>query len=210
MSNAMMVQSEVETRTPATSGNDAELVQAMRDNVPSAFESFVRQNTPRMLATARRMLRCEEDCHDAVQKAFIAAFQSIRRFEGNSTLATWLHRVVVNVCLMHLRKKTERSPLSIDNLLPEFDESGHHAHSIPAWDPLPDEELETQECRALVRSSIDMLPDAYRTVLILRDIEEYSTEEAAEQLGTTVGAVKTRLHRARQALRTLLTPHFAT
>jgi RNA polymerase sigma-70 factor (ECF subfamily) len=210
MSNAMMLQTEVETRTPAVKGSDAELVQAMRDNVPSAFETFVRQNTPRMLATARRMLRCDEDCQDAVQRAFIAAFQSIRRFEGHSTLATWLHRIVVNVCLMHLRKKGERSQVSIDSLLPRFDDSGHHAHLIPAWDPLPDEELETEECRALVRHSIDMLPDDYRTVLILRDIEECSTEETAEQLGTTVGAVKTRLHRARQALRTLLTPHFAT
>jgi RNA polymerase sigma-70 factor (ECF subfamily) len=189
--------------------NDKALLASLLNNEPAAYEQLVRQHSGRMLCTARRLLRCEEDCNDAMQKAFISAFRAIRKFEGNSSLGTWLHRIVVNQCLMHLRATSRHPEVSIDGLLPKFDETGHHAQTVSAWSRRPEDELQTRETRSLVRKCIDQLPDEYRTVLLLRDIEEFSTEETAQQLETTTGAVKTRLHRARQALRTLLTPHFA-
>jgi RNA polymerase sigma factor (sigma-70 family) len=85
----------------------------------------VRQHSSRMLAVARRFLRCEEDCADAVQDAFLSAFRSLHRFQGNSTLATWLHRIVVNVCLMRLRVQSRSRAVPIDDLMPSFDEKGH-------------------------------------------------------------------------------------
>jgi RNA polymerase sigma-70 factor (ECF subfamily) len=110
---------------------------------------------------------------------------------------------------MKLRARSRRPEVSIEGLLPAFDATGHHAHGVRRWRKPPDEELESEENRKLVRRLIDVLPDDYRNVLMLRDIEEFSTEEAAMALQITPGAVKTRLHRARQALRTLLEPHFA-
>jgi RNA polymerase sigma-70 factor (ECF subfamily) len=97
----------------------------------------------------------------------------------------------------------------IDDWLPKFDNSGHHRQSTSRWNQPADEQLQCDETRALVRRCIDMLPDDFRSVLLLRDIEELSTEETALTLMITPGAVKTRLHRARQALRTLLEPVFS-
>lgn len=188
--------------------DELDLVAALRRDESSAHETFVWRFGGQMLATARRFLPCEQDRYDAVQEAFISAFQAIDRFEGNSKLGTWLHRILVNVCLMKLRSRARRHEVSIDDLLPKFDDSGHHTQSIPRWRQPDDDQLQCDETRTLVRRCIDMLPDDFRSVLFLRDIEELNTEETAATLNITPGAVKTRLHRARQALRTLLEPHF--
>lgn len=161
-----------------------------------------------MRLVASRLLRSEEERTEAVQESFLSALQAIAKFEGKSTLGTWLHRIAVNACLMKLRARTRGPRTSIDGLLPQFDDSGHHVQPIRRWTNTPDERLIREETRLLVRSCIDRLPDDYRTVLLLRDIEELSTDEAAAMLGEAPGTVKTRLHRARQALRTLLEPHF--
>ena len=150
-----------------------------------------------MLLVASRLLRSQEDRIDAVQECFLSALQAIGKFEGKSTLGTWLHRIVVNACLMKLRARTHGVQASIDGLLPQFDESGHHAQSVRRWSNTPDERLIREETRSLVRSCIDRLPEDYRTVLLLRDIEELSTDEAAAILGAAPGTVKTRLHRVR-------------
>jgi RNA polymerase sigma-70 factor (ECF subfamily) len=195
---------------PNESVDENGLVSALRRNRPEAFETVVGRFGGRMLAVARRYLDCEQDCADAVQDAFVSAFQAIDRFEGHSQLGTWLHRIIVNACLMKLRSRARRPEISIERLLPTFDAGGDQSQPVRRWRLPPDEQLQCDETRALVRRCMDGLPDDYRNVLLLRDIDEFSTEEAAEALNTTPAAVKTRLHRARQALRTLLEPHFAT
>ena len=188
--------------------DERELVAGLRRDESTAHEEFVCRYGGRMLATARRFLGSEQDCHDAVQQAFVSALRSIDRFEGNAKLGTWLHRILVNVCLMTLRTRSRRNEIAIDDLLPRFDHWGHHARSVARWHQPPEDRLLSDETRLLVRRCIDMLPDDYRSVIMLRDIEELDTEEAAQTLGISPGAVKTRLHRARQALRTLLEPYF--
>jgi RNA polymerase sigma-70 factor (ECF subfamily) len=183
------------------------LVAALRRHDAVAFETIVRKFGGRMLATARRYLHGEQDSADAVQDAFLSAFQAVDQFEGNSQLGTWLHRILINACLMKLRSRARHPEVSIERLLPTFDLSGHHADAVQRWHPI--DELQSDDNRRLVRQCIDKLPDDFRNVLLLRDIEEFSTEEAAAALEITPGNVKTRLHRARQALRTLLEPHFA-
>lgn len=190
--------------------DDRELVTALIHGEPFAHEELVTRYGARMLATARRFLYSEQDCYDAVQQAFLSAFRSINQFAGNAKLGTWLHRILVNVCLMALRSRSRRNEVSLDDLLPAFDQSGHYAQSVARWRSMPDEQLQSEETRLLVRRCIDLLPDDFRTILILRDLEELDTDEAAATLGISPGAVKTRLHRARQALRTLLEPYFAT
>jgi RNA polymerase sigma-70 factor (ECF subfamily) len=159
-----------------------------------------------MLATARRFFRGEQDAADAVQDAYLAAFKAISTFRGKSQLGTWLHRIVVNVCLMRRRSQDRRPTVPIDLLLPEFDSTGHHRRTVPSISRSPSDLLATEELRHQVRDCIDRLPDPYRDVLILRDIEQLDTEATAATLGVPPGAVKTRLHRARQGLRTLLEP----
>lgn len=143
-----------------------------------------------------------------MQDAFLSAFRSLGSFAGNSRLGTWLHRIVVNHCLMRLRRRSRRPTVPLDDLLPAFDEDGRHARPVAPWPDPASDPLERAETRARVRECIDRLPDAYRAVFHLRDIEGLDTDEAARLLGTSRGVVKTRLHRARQALRTLLEPLF--
>jgi RNA polymerase sigma-70 factor, ECF subfamily len=195
----------------ATASDEAALVPRLQRGDPAAFEELVRGHGPRLLRVARRMMGSEEDARDAVQDAFVAVFKSIGKFEAHSQLSTWLHRVLINACLMRLRSRRRRPEEDIEQYLPRFAEDGHQVERSVAWSERPaeaaDARIERAELSGLVRASIDMLPDTYRVVLLMRDIEELSTDEVAEMLGISANAVKIRLHRARQALRTLLDPH---
>lgn len=169
----------------------------------SSFEELVRACAPRMLATAARIVGRAE-AEDVVQDAFLSAFKAIDDFKHDAKIATWLHRIVINAALMRLRRRRARPEEAIDALLPEFDAKGHYIEATIDWAASADVALEKRETRALVRRKIEELPDAYREVFVLRDVEELDTEEVARLLGISEGAVKVRLHRARQALRTLL------
>jgi RNA polymerase sigma-70 factor (ECF subfamily) len=190
-------------------GSEAALLQRLRSGDDSAFQELVERNTGQMLAVARRFMRDEDDARDAVQDAFLSAFRALQSFAGDARLSTWLHRITINACLMKLRTRRRRPEEKIDDLLPGFHDDGRLAHPSDPWPDGADRLLEKEENRELVRSAIDRLPDKYRTVLILRDIEDYDTAETAEALGLTSAGVKTRLHRARLALRGLLDTHFA-
>jgi RNA polymerase sigma-70 factor, ECF subfamily len=188
-------------------GPEAALVERLRRGDGAAFEELLHAHTGRLLAVARRLLANEEDARDTVQEAFLSAFRSIDRFDGQAALGTWLHRIVVNAALTKLRSRRRHPEKPIEDLLPTFLEDGHQARPARDW-PDPSAALQREETRGSVRRHIEELPEDYRVVLLLRDIEELDTEETARLLGLTPGAVKTRLHRARQALRTLLEPEF--
>jgi RNA polymerase sigma-70 factor, ECF subfamily len=184
---------------------DEELVARLQRGDDSAFEAIVRAHSGRLLSVARRFLGNNEDAQDAVQDAFIRAFKAIHTFEARAQLHTWLHRILVNTALMKLRERRRRPTESIEDLLPSYSTDGHQAVASREWS---DAVLERKETAAIVREAIDRLPDQYREVLVLRDIEEKDTAEAAALLGTSSNVVKVRLHRARQALRTLLDREF--
>jgi RNA polymerase sigma-70 factor (ECF subfamily) len=188
--------------------DDAALVARMRAGDEAAFERVVRSYSPRLLALARRIVGSDEDARDVVQDGFLNAFRGLSNFEGQAKLSTWLHRIVVNVALMKLRTRRRKPEQSIETLLPAFRDDGHHVEQFRSWEEPIDEALERRETREVVRKLIDELPESYRTVLVLRDIEGLDTEETARMLDLTPNAAKIRLHRARQALRTLLARHF--
>jgi RNA polymerase sigma-70 factor, ECF subfamily len=187
---------------------DAALIPRLRAGEPQAFEALVRGHASRLLAVTRRLLRNEHDAEDAVQDAFINAFRSLGSFSGAGRLSTWLHRIAVNAALMRLRSARSKPEGSIERLLPAFTGDGQHSAHAPPWREGADVEMERREDLDFVRTCIDALPENYRTVLILRDIEELDGERTARMLGLTPGVVKVRLHRARQALRALLEPRF--
>lgn len=188
--------------------DDQALLSGLRAGEAAAYEAMVRREMPRLLAAARRMLRNDEDARDAVQDSFVSAFRSLATFKETCRLSTWLHRITVNAALMRLRTRRRKPEEPIDALLPGFLADGHHLRHPPEWREEAFEVLTRREDRDFVRAAIDRLPESYRTVLLLRDIEELDTAEAAQALGVTETVVKVRLHRARQALRTLLEPRF--
>jgi len=202
----MDVQPSQSIEAEALPADEAALVAALQAGDEAAFETAVRVYGGRMLAVAQRFLQHEQDAQDAVQDAFLSAFKSIGSFQGQSRLATWLHRIVVNASLMKLRSQKRKAERPIEDLLPKYDDDGHRTDPAAEWAVTFDTAVQDRETRRQVRKSINELPDSYRIVLLLRDIEERSTDETAELMGLTPGAVKTRLHRARQALRTLLDP----
>ena len=197
----------VNAQTPsAPPGFDEALLARLRAGDETAYDELVRAESRHLLAVARRLLRNEEDAQDAVQQAFLSAFRALPAFNGQSRLTTWLHRIVTNAALMKLRTRGRQPEDSIEDLLPTYLEDGHHTAQFSEWALPAESKLLRRETRGQVRTAIDALPDAYRTVLLLRDIEELSTEETAQALGVTPNTVKIRLHRARQALLKLLKP----
>ncbi len=187
---------------------DPAVVAGVRAGDLATFERLVREHGGVLLAVARRILRNDDEAKEAVQDAFVSAFRSCRRFEGGSRVSTWLHRIVVNACLMRLRHRHRQREVSIDAWLPRFLPDGHHEAAFVDWSNAAYERLEREEVRAAVRACIDQLPDRYRTVLVMRDIEDVAVTDIAAALEISDQAVHMRLHRARQALRTLLDPVF--
>jgi RNA polymerase sigma-70 factor (ECF subfamily) len=175
--------------------DETDLVTRLKSGDDDAYTQLVRAHADAMTAVARRFFGDTTDAAEAVQDAFVSAFRAMSTFEGTARLGTWLHRITVNACLLKLRgrKRSRLVPL----------EGETHATSLPPCG------LSQAETRSRVRAGLEQLPDAYRLVIQLRDLEGLSTEETAAQLGTNCGAVKTRLHRARQALKTILEPQFA-
>jgi RNA polymerase sigma-70 factor (ECF subfamily) len=184
--------------------DESTLLAALRQREEWAFEVLVRSYGGRLLAVARRICGNEEDARDVLQSAYLSAFRSLDTFEGTAHLSTWLHRIVVNTALMRLRSKRRKPEDPIETLLPAFHDDGHHVEQFSDWAVPVDTLLEREDVRATVRQCIAQLPDKYREVLLLRDIEELSTGKAATLLNVSPTAVKVRLHRARQALSTLL------
>ena len=199
-----------DAKQAAPLGSDVEetqLLAALKAGDEWAFEALVRTHGGRLLAVARRFTDSNEDAQDVVQTAYLNAFRALDSFQGTARLSTWLHRIVVNTALMKLRSKRCRPEEQLHDLLPDFHADGRHIEQFGDLSLPADLLLDRKRRHAAVRSCIARLGKKYRTVLLLRDIEEWSTAETAERLGLSQGAVKTRLHRARQALSTLLRRH---
>jgi RNA polymerase sigma-70 factor (ECF subfamily) len=185
---------------------EAVLIDQLRSRDRQAVERFVREHTGWMLALALRYVRDSALAEDCVQEAFLQAFRNIREFEGRSALKSWLFRIVVNTALMKLRSRRGSLEQPLDDVLPQID-CGRNSVAT-AWSEMatPEQLLERKQACELVAAKMLELPDGYRIVLLLRDIEGLSTEETARLLATTEGAVKVRLHRARAAFRELVEP----
>jgi len=197
------------THTVALSIEDeAALVVRVKAGDQLACAKLVALFGPQMMTLARRFMRCDDDCNDALQDAFINAFNGLARFEADSRLSTWLHRVTVNSCLIKLRIDSSRKETSIGDLLPTFDRRSQQTRRSTAVDD-PSDKAETEETHALLHRAIDRLPAADRAVLLLRDIEEMDTAATAARLETTEHNVKRRLRRARQSLCARLEPIMA-
>lgn len=167
------------------------------------FIELVHGQTHRLLHVARRYLD-EDEAHDAVQEAFIRAYEHRDSFRGAARLSTWLHRIVVNCCISRLRKAHVSREFSIEALSLDSTDSELH---IDQDGIDPERYAENQELQLLCRQSIQQLPATFRNVLMLRDVEGFTGKETARLLGISVSLVKVRLHRARKTLREALSPY---
>jgi len=193
--------------TTAPTNDEQDLIRRLQAGEQAAYAEMVEQYAGRIYNLALRLMGDEAAAEDVLQETFLNAFRAIGRFEGRSRLGTWLYRIANNTALMQLRKK-EPATFSLDSPL-ETDEGEEIPRQFFDFCCLPERDLLSDEARAEMRAAIDALPESLRVVFVLRDIEGLSTRETADMLGLSVPAVKTRLMRARLALRERLSAYFA-
>lgn len=182
------------------------LVEQARGGDLAAFGELVRRYERRVYRTARHIVQNDEDAEDVLQEAMLKAFEHLDSFQGNSKFYTWLVRIAVNESLMKLRKRKSDRTVSLDESI-ETDEEPI-VREIAVWEDNPEQRYSQAELREILNKAIDSLKPIFRTVFILRDVEELSTEETADALGLSIAAVKSRLLRARLQLRERLTRTF--
>lgn len=186
---------------------DPELARRIAGGDQDAFAFLMRRHNQRLFRTARSILRNDSEAEDAVQDAYLLAYSSIGQFRSDATLATWLTRIVVNVALGQLRKTARRSNIAFLHAEPGTDNNSEEADLHASQAQSPEDSVMRAQARALLESSIEALPDAFRTVFVLRAVEEMSGEEVGLCLGIPEATVRSRFFRARSQLRASLLRH---
>ena len=187
-----------------TTDNQKLDVEALLSGDEAAFEVLVRQESGRLFRVIQRLVDDPHEAESLVQETFLQAWERLSTFRRESKFTTWLYAIGINLARASLRKSKRFAPLdeeAVERMQPEFS-GGMYVDPVEDWDP--QRYTERSERSRMVREAIDRLPSDYRTVILLRDIEEIDTDEVAAMLDISNGAVRVRLHRARQALRTML------
>ena len=181
------------------------LIERLRTGDMTACDECVRLHADSIYGLALRLLGDEDAAADVVQDTFLAAFKAIARFDGRSSLGTWLYRIAHNNAMMQLR----RSKLKVPFVEDEGENEEYVSGPVVAWDETPERLLARDETAEILEEAVAALSPALREVFVLRDVEERSTAESATLLGLSESAVKVRLHRARLQLRDRLSGYFA-
>jgi RNA polymerase sigma-70 factor, ECF subfamily len=173
-------------------------------------EGVFRDYAPRVYNLARRMLGNDADAEDVTQDVLLQVVRKLGTFRGDSAFPTWLHRVTVNAALANRRKRAVREEHVVRDPLDVFLENGHfhHGASVGNWSVRPDQQALDHETKKLIEDAIAHMPEIYRDVYVLADVEGLPNSEIGEMLQLSVPAVKSRLHRARLLMRDTLAPHF--
>jgi len=203
-----------QTENPALGGlSDDALVARAKEKDFEAFEALVERYQDKVYRLAFRFMRNETEAKEIVQETLLSVWRKLDGFKGDSQFSSWLYRVTANAALMRLRTQRRHPEVSTEELDPSFLDRGGPAYgqvTSPGdnWARRPDDELQSEELRTQLQRAIDDLPEIYRTVFLIRDVDGFSTEETAEALDISVPTVKTRLHRARVALREAIAKYF--
>jgi RNA polymerase sigma-70 factor, ECF subfamily len=198
-------------RLRTLSTEDQSLLARAATGDADALEALMTRYSARIYRLAYGITRSAPDAEEVVQDVFLQIINKGPGFEGRAALSSWIYRITTNLSLNKRRGKRRELETSLDGMLPTFLPDGHRAGErafvVADWSEMPDDALLSGEARRMLEAAIDRLPEHYRAVLVLRDVEELSNEEVAQIVGDSVAAVKTRLHRARMALREQLTRH---
>jgi RNA polymerase sigma-70 factor (ECF subfamily) len=194
---------------PAPAVSDEELVARARAKDFGAFEQLLDRYEDKIFRLAYRFVRNETEAKEVLQDTFLSIWRKLDTFKGDAQFGSWLYRVAANTALMRLRAQRRHPEISTEELpIGYLDGYGQLPPSGENWAKRPDDELQSDELRRHIQAAVDALPEIYRTVFLLRDVEGLSTEETGDILGISVPTVKTRLHRARIALRDTISSYF--
>ena len=186
--------------------DESTLVAQSRRGDTVAFGELVRRYEAKIFRLAQHVTQNREDAEDVLQETFMKAYEHLDQFQGNSKFYTWIVRIAVNQALMKLRRRKTDKSVSLDETIDTGEDT--IVREIAAWDEDPEQRFSREELGGILDTAVDSLEPPYRSVFVLRDIEELSTEETADALGLSIPAVKSRLLRARLQLREKLTRYF--
>jgi len=189
------------------SGEDAALVKRAQGGDKNAFGELVKRHERKVYALAFRFMRNKEDAADVMQETFLQAYKKILSFEGKSAFSTWLYRIAVNFCLMKKRKKTLKY-VSVDKPVESASGEEDIKRELVDWTTDPMALADKKEVRIKIENALSELPDEYREIVVLRDMDGFSNDEVADMLKISLSAVKSRLHRGRMYLRKGLSEYF--
>ncbi len=192
--------------SPSPGFDESALVAQAKAGDAAAFSELVRHYDRRVFRMAKQITQNDDDAEDVLQEAFLKAYTHLDDFQGNSKFYTWIVRIAVNEALMKLRKRRSDRTVPLDEPIDTGEDEV--AREIAVWEDNPEETYSREELAELLDEAVQSLKPAYRTVFVLRDIEELSIEETAEALNLSISAVKSRLLRARLQLREKLTRQF--
>jgi RNA polymerase sigma-70 factor (ECF subfamily) len=184
------------------SDNEKVLVERARNGDIEAFEKLIEGCQKKVFNITFRMIGNYDDANELAQEVFLKAFRSIKKFKGDSLFSTWIYKVTANVCLDEIRRRKNKFTLSLDEEVEYGD--GELKRQIPDNAPTPDVEVETNQIKEVVNKSIQELPEDYKSIIILRDIQGLSYDEISKIFDCPEGTVKSRINRARQALKKIL------
>jgi RNA polymerase sigma-70 factor (ECF subfamily) len=191
---------------PPLANDEGQLVTRARAGDAQAFTELVNRYERKIYRLAKHITQNDEDAEDVLQDAFLKAYEHLDTFQGNSKFYTWIVRIAVNEALMRLRKRKSDRTVPLDEPIDTGEETV--TREIAVWEDNPEQQYSREEMHDILDQAVESLKPDFRTVFALRDIEELSTEETAEALGISIPAVKSRLLRARLALRERLTRQF--
>jgi len=194
--------------TQAEKEQDDILVRDLKAGKMEAFDRIVELYNRKIYALAFNMTRNQMDAQDVAQDVLLSIFKKIHTFQGKSAFSSWVYRITLNATYMKLRNKKKEQHISLDEMLPSFNNSGYQVEKITDWSETTDSLLFTNETRSTIEKAVDQLPEKEKVVFILRDVEGLSTEKVSDILDLTIPAVKSRLHRARLFLRKKLSSYF--
>jgi len=186
--------------------DESVLVAQAREGDAAAFAELVRRYEGKIFRLAQHVTQNREDAEDVLQETFMKAYEHLDQFKGDSKFYTWIVRIAVNQALMKLRRRKTDKSVSLDEQIDTGEDTV--VREIAAWDEDPEQRFSREELGSILDKAIQALDPPYRSVFLLRDIDELSTEETAEALGLSIPAVKSRLLRARLQLREKLTRFF--
>ena len=189
-----------------TGTDESVLLPQAREGDTQAFGELVRRYESKIFRLAQHITQNREDAEDVLQETFLKAYEHLNQFQGQSKFYTWVVRIAVNQALMKLRRRKTDKSVSLDETIDTGEDT--IVREIASWDEDPEQRFSREEIGQILESAIEGLEPPYRSVFVLRDMEDLSTEETAEALGLSVPAVKSRLLRARLQLREKLTRQF--
>lgn len=189
----------MEAAAPLRPDPDLDLLDRVQAGDRAAFEALVGRYQSKVYRLAVGLTHNDHDAEEILQEVFLKVYQNLAEFERKSAFSSWLYRIALNATYMKLRERKGKTLVPLDSATGQIEEASMEANHD--WSDRPDDQLHTSEAMAIIEQAVEKLPDEFKSVLILRDIEGFSNEEAGEILDLTVPAVKSRLHRARLILR---------